>query len=89
MILSFYLYEYMDDFEKSKKELPSNENFYSCLTKGKGNDEEYEYVLDLCNKFEMKTMEDFDNLYFKCDALFLVDVFEKLKNNNFILADQV
>ena len=58
MILSFYLYEYMDDFEKSKKELPSKENFHGCLTKGKGNDEEYEYVLDLCNKFEMKTMED-------------------------------
>ena len=47
MILSFYLYEYMDDFEKSKKELPSKENFHGCLTKGKGNDEEYEYVLDL------------------------------------------
>ena len=41
-----------------KKNYQAKKIFYSCLTKGKGNDEEYEYVLDLCNKFEMKTMED-------------------------------
>ena len=34
------------------------------------------------NKFEMKTMKDYHNLYLKCDILFLVDVFEKFKNNS-------
>ena len=28
----FYRYEYMSDFEKFKEDLPSKENFYSCLS---------------------------------------------------------
>ena len=35
------------------------------------------------NKFEMKTMKDYHNLYLKCDVLLLVDVFEKFRNNSF------
>ena len=31
----FYSYEYMSDFEKFKKELPSKEKFYSFLTERK------------------------------------------------------
>ena len=31
----FYLYEYMNDFEKFKEELPSDEKFYSFLTSKK------------------------------------------------------
>ena len=34
------------------------------------------------NKFEMKTMKDYHNLYLKCDVLLLVDVFEKFRNNS-------
>ena len=30
----------------------------------------------------MKAMKDYHNLYFKCDVLLLVDVFEKLRNNS-------
>ena len=34
----FYFHEYMSDFEKSRKQLPSKEKFYSFLTGKKIND---------------------------------------------------
>ena len=77
----FYPYEYMSDFEKFKEELPKKENFYSSLTGKKINDKEYEHVLKVWNKFEMKTMKDYHDLYLKCDVLLLADVFEKHRNN--------
>ena len=71
----------MSDFEKFKGELPSEEKFNSLL-KGKNiNEHEYEHVLKVWNKFEMKAMKAYYDLYFKCDALLLADVFEKFKNN--------
>ena len=68
----------MRDFEKFKEELTREEKFYSSLTDRKLSDKEYDHVLKVWNKFEMKTMKDYHNLYLKCDVLLLV-VFEKLK----------
>ena len=73
----FYPYEYMSDFEKFKEQLPRKERFYSSLTGKKISDKEYEYV-KVWNKFEMKTMKDYHDLYLKCDVLLLADVFEKI-----------
>ena len=42
----------------------------------------YEHVLNAWNKFEMKTMKDYHNLYLKCDVLLLTYVFEKFRNNS-------
>ena len=58
----FYPYECMNDFEKCKGELPSKEKIYSSLTNTKTNDKEYEHVLNVWNKFEMKTIKDYYNL---------------------------
>ena len=77
-----YPYEYMSDFEKFKEHLPSKEKFYSLLTVEKISDKEYEHVLKVWNKFEVKTMKDYHSLYLKCDVLLLEDVFEKLRNNS-------
>ena len=63
----FYPYEYMSDFKKFKEELPSKEKFYSLLTGKKISDKEYEHVLKVWNKFEMKTTKDYHDLYLKCD----------------------
>ena len=46
----------MNDFEKFKKELPTEEKFYSSLTGRRITDKEYEHALNVWNKFEMKTM---------------------------------
>ena len=43
---------------------------------------EYEHFLKVWNKFELKTMKDYHDLYLKCDVLLLADVFEKFRNNN-------
>ena len=62
--------------------MPSKEKFYSSLTNRKINDKEYEHVLNVWNKFEMKAMKGYHNLYLKCDVLFLTDVFGKFRNNS-------
>ena len=77
----FYPYEYMSDFEKFKEQLPSKEKFYSLLTGKKISDKKYEHVLEVRNKFEMKTMKDYHDFYLKCNVLLLADVFEKCRNN--------
>ena len=48
---------------------------------GKESDKEYEHGLKVWNKFEMKTMKDYHDLYLKCDVLSLADVFKKFRNN--------
>ena len=75
----FYPYEYMNDFENFKEKLLSKEKFCRSLTNRKINDNKYELVFNVWNKFKMKTMKDYHDLYLKCDVLFLADVFEKLK----------
>ena len=40
-------------------------------------DREHEHVLKVWNKFEMKTVKDYHDLYLKCDVFLLADVFEK------------
>ena len=57
MYKGFYPYEYMSDFQKFKEELLSKEKFYSLLTNRKIIDKEYEHVLNVWNKFKMKTMK--------------------------------
>ena len=71
----------MSNFEKFKVDLPSKEKFYSSLTNRKISDKEYEHVLKASNKFEIKTMKDYHDLYLKCDILLIVEVFEKFRNN--------
>ena len=78
----FYTPEYMGDFEKFEEQLPSKEKFYSLLRVKKISDKENDYVRKVRNKFQKKTMKDYCVLYLKCDALLLVDVFEKFRNNS-------
>ena len=69
----------MTDSKKFNEKLPSKEKFYSSLTDKKITDKEYEHVINVLEKFEMKTMEDYHNLYLKCNVLLLADVFEKFR----------
>ena len=79
----FYPYGYMSHFEKFKEQLPTQKKFYSSLTVRKITEKEYEHVFNVWNKFEMKTMKDYHDLYLNCDVFFLADVFEKFRNNCF------
>ena len=77
----FYPSEYMSDFGKFKEQLPNKEKFYSLLTGKKNSAKEYEHVFKVWNKFEMKTMKDYHDLYLEYDVLLLADLFEKFRNN--------
>ena len=79
----FYPYEYMSEFEKFKEKLSSKEKFFgSFKSKKKISDKEYQHVLKVWNKFEMKTMKDYHDLYLKCDVLLLKYVLENFRNNS-------
>ena len=61
----------MSDFETFKENLPCKEKIYTSLIPKKISDKDYEHVLKIWNKFEMKTMKDYHDLYLKCDVLLL------------------
>ena len=67
----------MSDFEKFKEELTSKEKFYSSLAGKKISDKEYDHIIKIWDKLEMKTTKDYHNLYLKCEVLLLADIFEK------------
>ena len=72
----------MSEFENFEEELSNQEKFYSSLTDKKSSDKEYDHVLKVWNKFEMKTMKDYHDFYLEYDVLLLADFFEKFKNNS-------
>ena len=39
----------------------------------------YEHVLKVWDRFEMKAMNDYHDLYLKCDVLLVADVFTKIR----------
>ena len=43
---------------------------------------EYEHVLKVWEKFEMKMMKYYHDLYLKCDVSLFADVFEEYENKN-------
>ena len=78
----FYLHEYLSDFEKFTEKLPRKEKLYSSLTDRKISDNEFEHVLNVWNKFKIKTTQYYHDLYLKCDVLLLADAFEKFRKNS-------
>ena len=74
MISSFFI----THFKKFKEQLPSKGKFYSLLTGKKNSNKEYDHIIQVWSKFEMKTMKDYCNEYLKCDILLLADVLEKI-----------
>ena len=50
--------------------------FYSSLTGKKISNKRYEHVFKVWNKFEIKKMKDYHDLYLRCN------VFEKFRNNS-------
>ena len=73
----FYSYVHRGNFKSLKGNC--KEKFYSSLTDKKVSDKEYNHVLKVWNKFKMKTMKDYHNLYLKYDFLLLADVFKILE----------
>ena len=52
------------------------------MTSRKVSDKDYEHIFKVWNKFEIKTIKDYHDLYLKCDVLLLADVFEKFRDGS-------
>ena len=75
-----YPYEFMDDFEKFKKQsLPKKTSFFSRLKQEKVSEEDFEHAQRVWREFELKNMGDFHDLYLKTDVLLLADVMENFR----------
>ena len=75
-----YPYEFMNDFEKFKKQnLPKKTSFFSRFKQEKVSDEDFEHAQKVWKEFEMKNMGDFHDLYLKTDVLLLADVMENFR----------
>ena len=71
----------MDTSEKLKEtELPAKEAFYSKLNNEGIIDEDYTHAKKVWEAFEMKTLEDYHDLYNELDVLHLADVFENFRD---------
>ena len=71
----------MDSPKKLKEtQLPSKEAFYSRLTNEGITYEDYAQAHKVWKVFEMKSLEDYHNLYNQTDVLLLADVFENFRN---------
>ena len=75
-----YPYEFMDDFEKFKKQsLPKKTSFFSRLKQEKVSEEDFLHAQKVWKEFELKNMGDYHDLYLKTDVLLLADVMENFR----------
>ena len=76
-----YPYDYMNSLEKfSETQLPPKQDFYSKLNDCGVTDKEYDYAQTIWEKFELKNLGEYHDLYLKTDVLLLADVFEEFRN---------
>lgn len=76
-----YPYEYMDSEEKYlETELPPIEKFYSTLNKEGVDEKEYQNAKDIWEKFKVKNLQEFTELYNKVDVLLLADIMENFRD---------
>ena len=76
-----YPYEYMDDWSRFDEErLPDESDFYSGLNMEEISGIDYRHAEKVFNKFNIKNLGEYHDLYAQSDALLLADVFENFRN---------
>ena len=76
-----YPYDYMNCFERlSETCLPPIECWYSRLNDSNISESDFKHANKVWDTFQMKTMEDYHDLYLKTDVLLLADVFERFRD---------
>ena len=76
-----YPYEYMDDWDRFNEEnLPNKCDFYSSLNMEDISEIDYRHALKVFNKFNIKNLGEYHDLYVQSDTILLEDVFERFRN---------
>ena len=76
-----YPYEYMDNknrFDEGK--LPGKSDFYSRLNMEEISEIDYRHAEKVCNKFNIKNLGEYHDLYVQSDTLLLGDAFESFRD---------
>ena len=74
-------YDYMNSLSKfNDKDLPSTQGFYSKLSEEKTSQKDYDRALKAFNRFNLKDMGDYRDLYLTTDAFVLTDVYENFRD---------
>jgi hypothetical protein len=73
-------YEYWDSLDRFyEKQLPPKQAFYSKLTGEDITDADYQHALNVWQRFDIKNLVEYHDLYLKSDVLLLCDVFEQFR----------
>lgn len=81
-----FCYDYVDSWEKLEETaLPPKEAFFSKLTCAHISDIEYEFAKEVWEKFSIKTLGDYADLYLHVDVCLLAIVFENFRETSYKL----
>lgn len=76
--------DYVDSFDRLKEtSLPPLVDFYSELNEENVSAEDYKFAQTVWNKFDIKTLGEYGDLYLKTDVLLLADVFENFREKTY------
>ena len=76
-----YPYEYMDDWNRFDEEkIPNKSDFYSNLNKEEISDIDYRHSEKVFDKFNIKNLREYHDLYVQSDTIQLCDAFENFRN---------
>ena len=76
-----YPYEYIDDWSRfAEEQLLDESDFYSGLNMEEISGIDYRHAEKLFNKFNIKNLGEYHDLYVQSDTLLLADVFENFRN---------
>ena len=75
-------YEYVTSLNIPEEgELPAKEGFHSSLYDRDISDKEYQEAREVWERFDIKSLGEYSDLYLKTDVLLLADVFENFRDN--------